>query len=194
MLFPITYRSGMEACPKTDNTSQLVLSKGNALYPNYSTRDTMKGAYLSGKMVQSPLFTDTLLISYVLFSKLLYQHHQNWWQIFTVCFLILFLWTIACYSNFQMAGVIVNSSTHVPISPWSIPQTSNRSVHCDCTALIWNIHLTCEVLCCHLPCVNSTASIIEGLGRGWFEAPVLCPVWWPRATWSVWAEMISLEK
>lgn len=88
---------------------------------------------------------------------------------------MLFLWTIACYSNFQMAGVIVNSSTHVPISPWSIPQTSNRKVRCDCTALIWNIHLTCEVLCCHLPCVNSMASIIEGPGRGRFEAPDALP-------------------
>lgn len=88
------------------------------------------------------------------------------YSLFCMCFLL----TIACYSNFQMAGVIVNSSTHVPISPWSIPQTSNRNVRCDCTALIWNIHLTCEMLCCHLPCVNSMASIIEGLGRGRLEA------------------------
>lgn len=65
---------------------------------------------------------------------------------------------------------------------------------CDCTALIWNIHLTCEVLCCHLPCVNSMASIIEGLGRGRSMAPALCPVWWPKATWSVWAEITSWQK
>lgn len=94
------------------------------------------------------------------------QHHQNRWQIFAVCFLILYLWTIPCFSNFQMAVLIVNSLTHVPISQRSIPQTSNRNVRCDCTALIWNIHLICEVLCCHLPCANSMASIIEDLGWG----------------------------
>lgn len=46
---------------------------------------------------------------------------------------------------------------------------------CDCTALIWNIHLTCVVLCCHLPCVNSMAFIIEDRGWGWSEGPRALP-------------------
>lgn len=174
-----------EACPKTDNASLLVLAKGNAASPKYLTRDTIKGKYLPGKMVQNPiLYVSTKSAP----SKLV----TDFYSVYS--FLMLFLWTVTCYSNFQMAGVFVNSSTHVPILPWSIPRTSNRKVCCDCTALIWNIHLTCEVLCCHLPCVNSMASIIEGLGRGRFEAPMLCPVWWPKATWSVWAVIRSWKK
>lgn len=51
-----------EARPKTDNTSQLVLSKGDTLYPKHSLTDTTKGEHLSGKMVQNQIFTDTLII------------------------------------------------------------------------------------------------------------------------------------
>lgn len=182
MLFPITYRSGR-------------LVQRQIMHPSWSFSRVTQNIQNTQKTEteNATIFAHTSLISLCFIFEIA-KHHQNRWQTFTVCFVMRLLWTIPCYSNFQMAGVIVNSPTHVLISPSCIPQTSNSNVRCDCTALIWNIHLTCEVLCCHLPRVNSMASIIEGPGRGRLEAPVLCPVWWPKATWSVSAEITSWEK
>lgn len=133
------------------------------------------------------IFANTLF-SYLL--KLPTQQHQNWSHVLQPVFNI-----STFYSNFQMAGVIVNSSTHVPISPPSIPQTSNRKV-CAVIAQLWHEIFISPVKGCVATCHMPTAwhLLLKGRVEVAPRARRCGPVRWPEVTWSLRGEITSWGK